>query len=39
MTFEELYNADFEITAPDVALQSWNDSHSYTGYRAQRPSL
>ena len=33
MTFEELYNADFEITAPDVALQSWNDSHSYTGYR------
>lgn len=33
MTFEELYNADFEITAPDVALQSWNDSHSYTGYQ------
>ena len=33
MTLEELYYADFEIMEPELVLQSWNDSHSYTGYQ------
>lgn len=38
MNLEELYYADFEIAGPEVVLQSWNDSHSYTGYQnAGRP--
>ena len=33
LTLEELYYADFEIMEPELVLQSWNDSHSYTGYQ------
>ncbi|MDD7662871.1 MAG: hypothetical protein PUJ39_08775, partial [Eubacteriales bacterium] len=33
MTLEELYYADFDIMEPELVLQSWNDSHSYTGYQ------
>ena len=33
MTLEELYYADFEIMEPELVLQSWNDSYSYTGYQ------